>query len=430
MSTNSADASSRETEYRPSLRSGRTIIIPENLKPSQSSSAHYEHVILGAGCAGLSLCCYLLERGVAGPILILDQKNEFSDDRTWCFWEVEHTPFSHLAAKRWNSWTVHTTDGTVEQSTERHPYQCINAADFYEDALKKMSAHENVTLRLGEAVASYKEHGGETFVQTAQGVYTARYVFDGRGLPPDSPTFEEARRRAVWVPQKFLGLRLRTRRPVFDPGRCKLMDFSVSQSRGLRFAYVLPTSDSEALVENVYLSEADVSMDGHRAELEDYLHAVYGLSSDDYVVDGEEKGYIPMTDYAFPRKLGERIYSIGMLGGESRPSTGYTFLRIQRYCKTLAENIIAGREAPKQVGAARYKLLDKIFLRFMQTHPEKCPEVYLRMFKGLTPDTLVRFLTEKSTPADDLRLILAMPKMPFLKIAARVFFDAVYQRAR
>lgn len=430
MSASPADNSRRETEYRPSLRPDKPIAIPEGLKPDQPGGGHYEYVILGAGCAGLSLCHYLLEQGVTEPILILDQKSGFADDRTWCFWDVETTPFSHLAAKRWHSWTFHTTGAVVEQKTERYPYQCINAADFYEDVLQKISARGNVTLRLGEAVEAYKEHGDETFVQAGQDAYTAHYVFDGRGLPPDSPTFEEARREAVWVPQKFLGLRLRSRRAVFDPERCTLMDFSVGQDRGLRFAYVLPMSDREALVENVYLSEAEISPNEHRSELEDYLSTVYELSPDDYLIDGEEKGYIPMTDYTFPRKLGKRTYSIGMLGGESRPSTGYTFLRIQRYCKVLAESTVAGREAPKQTGPARYKLLDKVFLRFMRGHPERCPEVYSRMFRGLSPDTLVRFLTEKSTPVDDLRLVMAMPKMPFLKIALRMVYDAVYRRVR
>ncbi len=419
MRVNSTDDGKSGASYQPSLRRSRLIAIPESLRARSSEKEHYEYVILGAGCAGLSLCCYLLEQGITEPILILDQKSEFLDDRTWCFWDVEPTLFSHLTNKRWNSWTLHAGSDNVAQKTERYPYQCVTAADFYEDALGRISI-KNVTLQLGESVAGYKEYAEKTFIQTEQNTYTARYVFDGRGLSPDSPMFGKARKQAVWVPQKFVGLRLRSRQPVFDPERCTLMDFSVSQERGLRFAYVLPFSEHEALVENVYLSEARISVDEHRAELEEYLATVYGISPDDYVVDGEEKGYIPMTDYAFPRKFGERTYSIGMLGGESRPSTGYTFLRIQRYCRALAENVVAGREPPKRVEAVRYELLDKVFLRFMEQHPEKCPEVYLRMFTGLPPDMLVRFLTEKSTLSDDLRLVLAMPKLPFLKIALRM----------
>jgi lycopene beta-cyclase len=64
----------------------------------------------------------------------------------------------------------------------------------------------------------------------------------------------------------------------------------VNQSRGLRFVYVLPMGEREALVENVYLSEADVSQAEHRAEIGAYLESIYGLSPDEYEVYGEERG--------------------------------------------------------------------------------------------------------------------------------------------
>lgn len=406
-------------DHTPSVRRAEPVRVPESLHSGVADGERYEYVILGAGCAGLSLCYYLLEQGVREPILILDRRDGFPDDRTWCFWNVEATPFSHLCIKRWNSWTVHYAGRTASQLSAQHPYLCLTAADFYGYALDRIASRGNVTLRLGESVEDCSEYGEEVLANTSRGDYTASYVFDGRGLPPGSPVFEEARKNAVWVPQKFLGLRLRTQEPVFDPETCTLMDFSVSQERGLRFVYVLPFSGREALVENVYLSDAEVSPDEHRAELAEYLSKVYGLEPGGYLVDGEEQGYIPMTDYAFPRNPGERTYSIGMLGGQTRTSTGYTFLRIQRYCRALAESVVAGRDVPKRVDAARYHLLDKIFLRFMKEHPEQCPGVYLRMFARLSPDTLVRFLTEKSTLADDVRLTLAMPKMPFLKSAAR-----------
>lgn len=104
-------------------------------------------MILGAGCAGLSLCYYLLEAGVTEPVLILDQKAGFADDRTWCFWDVEPTPFSHLAAKRWNTWTLQAAGSTVEQNTGRYPYQCITAADFYEHVLNRISSFEYLRLK-------------------------------------------------------------------------------------------------------------------------------------------------------------------------------------------------------------------------------------------------------------------------------------------
>ncbi|MGB3683728.1 MAG: lycopene cyclase family protein [Rubrobacteraceae bacterium] len=402
---------------------GRTIEVPGRLHSEAGEDGFYEFVILGAGCAGLSLCYYLLESGVKSPILILDQKESFADDRTWCFWDVEPTPFSHLAVHSWSSWSLRAEGDKVRQTTNRYPYLCVTGADFYEYALRRLAAHDNVTLRLGEGVEGYKEHGSETYVRTTRGAYTARHVFDGRGLPPGSEVFEEARRKSCWLPQKFLGLRLRTEKKVFDPAVCTLMDFSVGQGRGLRFAYVLPFSERDALVENVYLSEAEISSGEHRAELAGYLKDYYGLSPGDYTVQGEERGFIPMTDYRFGRRPGDRAYSIGMLGGESRPSTGYTFLRIQRYCRKLAHGVTSGGGIPDKADSSRYDLLDGIFLRFMRRYPERCPAVYHRMFSRVPTDVLVRFLAEKSSPADDLRLVMAMPKAPFIGLALRRAFE-------
>ena len=384
----------------------------------------YEFVILGAGCAGLSLCHYLLEEGVDAPILILDRRSSFEDDRTWCFWDVEPTPFSRLALKSWRSWSAAADGRRVTQTTRRYPYLCITGRDFYEDVLARLARHANVTLRLGEGIAGYREESKVTLVETSGGTYRARHVFDGRGLARGEPRFEEARRNGTWVPQKFLGRRVWSLRPVFDPDRVTLMDFGVDQSRGLRFAYVLPFSEREALVESVYLSEAAAGPETYRTEIGDYLEEAYGLGAHEYDVLGEERGYIPMTDHRFPRRVGERAYAIGMLGGETRPSTGYTFLRIQRYCRALAAAVARGGTPPEQTGPKRLKLLDGLFVRFLRERPADCPSLYLRMFAGVAPDSLVRFLTEKSTPLDEARLIGALPKTPFLKLAAKTLFEA------
>lgn len=398
--------------------------------PRPGASGVYDYVILGAGCAGLSLCHALLRRGVTGSILILDRKTDFPDDRTWCFWDVEPTPFSHLAGKRWSSWEVRAGDRKAVRSSGRYPYLCLSGADFYEAALGYISRHPNVYLGLGEEAEVVPGTSGSPRVCTSKGSYEGRTVLDCRGLPPGSPVFERAREEANWVPQKFVGLRVRAARPVFDAERCTLMDFSVSQERGLRFAYVLPFSGEEALVENVYLSEAEVTPDETRAGALEYLHGRYGLGAGEYRVLKEESGYIPMTDYRFPREQGPGVYNVGIAGGETRPSTGYTFLRIQRYCDRLAESLARGGGPPERSEARRYDVLDGLFLRLMQESPELCPELYLRMFERVPPDSMVRFLTERSSPPDEARLIRALPKAPFLSLAGRAFLERLSRRGR
>jgi lycopene beta-cyclase len=398
------------------VRRSGPVPVPRSLQ--RELGRRYEHVILGAGCAGLSLCHYLLERGVEGGILILDRRSTFEDDRTWCFWDVEPTPFSHLATRRWSSWRVRAGGRDTVQTSERYPYLCLTGRDFYEHALDSIASRGDVTLALGEDVEGYWEVGGEVVVRSSGGDVWAGDVFDARGLTPDTPVFQEARRTGPWVPQIFFGMRLRTRREVFDPEVCTLMDFVAAGERGLRFVYVLPFGPREALVENVYLSEVSLSRDDHRAELAGYLRDAYGLGSGDYAIDGEEAGYIPMTTFDFPRRLGERARSVGMLGGESRPSTGYTFLRIQRLCRALARSVETGGELVR-VHQWRLRVLDGIFLRFLLDRPGEAPDVYARMFARTDPDALVRFLTERSTPRDEARLVAALPKVPFLKTVVR-----------
>ena len=160
--------------------------LPGRLEPRGPEPGRYGYAILGAGCAGLSLCHHLLERGVEEPILILDHKDAFADDRTWCFWDVEETPFSGRAIRRWSSWAVRAEGREIVHTSGRYPYLCLTGADFYEEALEKISAHENVTVRLGEGVRSRKELDDGVLVVTSAGSYLAGSVFDARGLPPDS----------------------------------------------------------------------------------------------------------------------------------------------------------------------------------------------------------------------------------------------------
>jgi lycopene beta-cyclase len=401
--------------------------------PATGRSGVYEYVILGAGCAGLTLCYQLLRHGVTGSILILDRKTEFLDDRTWCFWDVEPTPFSHLASKRWHSWEVRAAGRKTVVSSGEYPYLCLSGADFYEAALSYISRHPNVSLGLGEQAELVAHEAGPHKVRTPDGEYEGKTVLDCRSLAPGSPVFEKAREEATWVPQRFVGLRVRTSRPVFDPSRCTLMDFSVSQSRGLRFAYVLPFSSDEALVENVYLSSAEVSHSEMRDEALEYLAGEYGIGAEEsgeYEVIKEESGYVPMTDYRFPRSREEGIYNVGMAGGETRPSTGYTFLRIQRYCERLAGSLVRGNGPPPRGEARRYEVLDGLFLKLMQERPELCPELYLRMFEGVPPEAMVRFLTERSSPLDEARLIRALPKKPFIGFAGRTSLEGIFRRLR
>ena len=384
-------------------------------------------VILGAGCAGLSACVALLEAGFTGSILLADARREYLDDRTWCFWDVEPTPFTHLARASWDSWGVRAGTDTVRASAPTTPYVCIAATDFYSFALESIADRPNVELRLGERVSKVEEVGDLVHVTASEGQIFARQVVDSRGLMPSSASGADAAAHSTWIPQQFVGLHIVATTAVFDPSDCRLMDFGVDQSGGLRFMYVLPVSPFEALIENVYMAETLLDRLGHRREIDAYLNSEFGLDEAQYHVLGEERGCIPMTDQRFVSRVSARITRLGMAGGATRPSTGYTFLGIQRSCQILVDRLVGGAPDAREPNCS---LLDAVFLRFLADDPRRAPQVFAMLFGRVATPSLVRFLSERSGLRDHIRLILALPKLPFLRSAAKVLINRVTRGRR
>ena len=377
--------------------------------------ASYPYVILGAGCAGLSLAWHLVELGVDAPILLVDRRDRFENDRTWCFWDVEPTPFSGLASHAWSRWMVHDGRREVVSECPRYRYLRLRSADFYREVLGRLAKAPNVSMALGRPVVGVREARNGMVIATADREFVGGRVFDSSGLavgPRPSA-------RGVRLLQHFFGQTVRVDRPTFDPTCPTLMDFRVRQSDGPHFFYVLPLSDREALVENTYLFPFAAGPDRHRAEIADYLRARHGLGPDEYEVTEEESGAIPMVAGGRPA-AGPRVEPIGLVGGAARPSSGYAFLRIQRQARAVARAVAAGLDTPAgPIAPRKYDLLDAIFLRVLADRPGLAPEVFGRMFGRADAASVVRFLGERSTPVDDARIIAALPKWPFVAAAIR-----------
>jgi len=62
----------------------------------------------------------------------------------------------------------------------------------------------------------------------------------------------------------------------------------------------------------------------------------------------------------------------------------------------------------------KYQFLDKIFLRVLNNHAKQMPNIFFKMFDN-TPETVIKFLSNKSNIFQDLLIILKMPKFLFIK---------------
>jgi lycopene beta-cyclase len=98
----------------------------------------------------------------------------------------------------------------------------------------------------------------------------------------------------------------------------------------------------------------------------------------------------------------------------TRLSTGYTFLNIQEHSKYICQNIENISKTKKFEINKKYQFLDDVFLRVLEKHPGKMPDIFFKMFKS-SPKTVIKFLSNKSNFFEDLSIIFKMPKVTFIK---------------
>jgi lycopene beta-cyclase len=226
--------------------------------------------------------------------------------------------------------------------------------------------------------------------------------------------------------QHFHGETIRTDAELFDPAVATVMDFRVSQDRGIHFLYLLPFDARTALVEDTYFADAPRPIESYSEEIAEYLSTRFGV--DRYEVLHSETGAIPMDACPPPAVNSSRILNIGIRGGAARPSTGYAFLAIQRTARILTERLTSwaadpagSSPEPIRYYSARSAWLDRVFLSHLIRCPERAPEMFLRMFERVPPDALARFLFDGGSFADDLRVMSALPAAPLVAEAVRVF---------
>jgi len=139
----------------------------------------------------------------------------------------------------------------------------------------------------------------------------------------------------------------------------------------------------------------------------------------EWTVRHEEHGRIPMTTHRFPLHRGARVHAVGTAAGAVRPSSGYAFMRTQAHCRALARAVVRGEPLPQTLAPARRTLLDTVFLRALRERPGAFPRYFELLLRRTSAGAFARFMSDASTPADEARVIAALPKTPFLLAAGK-----------
>ncbi len=371
-----------------------------------------ELLILGGGCAGLSLAMQLAQRCRPAPsTLILEQRACYQNDRTWCFWGDGETPFAREAAHQWQSFKVASAGQERRIDCSETPYRMLTADQFYTTAMATLATVPQMTLKMASTVnAEPQYHKGRWYFETADGTVSAASVVDTR---PQGPLQQDA--ALMW--QSFYGLEIECDQPVFEPDCFELMDFSAATTDRVAFTYMLPLSSTRALVEFTVFASAPFTSDMLALDLQ---HAIeQRVCGALFTVRRSEHGILPMGLPGL-QATGQNTQSsyvrVGLFAGAARPATGYAFQRIQRWAAACARAIARGGPPiahPKEPAVRDW--MDTLFLKVIRHKPELAPQLFMALFSGAASQRVIRFLGESGRLSDCFAMVSVLPAGPFLR---------------
>ena len=389
--------------------------------------SHYDYIITGAGLAGLSLLMRMMQHPFfdTAQILVIDAAQKNTNDRTWCFWEKEPDIFEPIVIKKWNHVSFIAPSYTSELNLSPFSYKMIRGIDLYSHVLEKAATKNNISFCTERVLAVHSDVVGATVVLENQ-TLTASKVFNSILFEPANVLAQKASDYFLW--QHFKGFEIKTATPVFNDAVATLMDFTVDQTQGTTFMYVMPTSPTTALVEYTLFTPNILEEKKYDKAITDYIQKTYG--SIDYQVTHQEFGQIPMTNYSFSGGAGNLI-NIGVAGGQVKGSSGYAFHFIQEKTKTIVADVVAGVNPLRAHSFAqkKFQLYDSVLLRVLQDQKLDGASIFTAIFSKNPPDRVFRFLNNESSLLDDLHIMSSVPTRIFLPAAIQALLGVKRRRA-
>lgn len=372
----------------------------------------YDIIIAGGGLSGLSLAWYLAKGDYHKKVLVVDSTFAPVNDKTWCFWTQKDPPFKEIIYKKWKKTWISVLDYSTFRYLNEYTYYCIRSGDFREYVLREIRKHKNFDL-LEEEVLEFPQNDEYAELLTANGDrFMADHIFQSVMKPPEL----DPSKIKYPLQQHFLGWEVRTLEDAFDPETFTIMDFDSSFEPGVGFMYVLPYSHDKALFEFTVFSDTLLEKEEYSQKIQHYLYHHYGLDQEHYEITRKEFGSIPMEDRPYLPYYQDKIINLGSVGGQTKPSTGYTFKSIQDYTRQLAHNLIQGFDPlPPKPSKFKYRYYDLLLLHILSNSTSESLQVFRSLFKKNNFDDIFRFLGEETNFSQDLKIMSSVPYTPFFK---------------
>ena len=367
-------------------------------------SETFDIAILGGGCAGLSLARELTNLSCSKRVIIIEPRTIYRNDRTWCFWAESRHSLLEIVSKKWSHWRFSKQNQIVVHTGRNLSYQQIKSSDFYQACLETIATRQNFELRQGLYAKTLSISADWVSIETDKGLIEANLVIDTRPRQPRDDT------AMIW--QIFSGAEVETESSCFEPLTAGLMENMKSDSTGLKFTYVLPTTTHRALVQTTRFALTKIPPN----RLDDEFHAdLSALVKGPVTMTRWERGCLPMGQTNPRMNSSSRIIPAGQAAGMLRASSGYGFLRIQAWARALASELAKGRTPiAKPFGSSLERKMDVIFLSAMLRSPHLTANWFIDLAEHLSGDDFGQFMSQSPSLNSWTKAVSALPKFEFM----------------
>ena len=376
---------------------------------------HYHYIFTGTGLSALMTVYEMVLSGKFNDktILLIDSDSKKNNDRTWCFWDDSNL-FDEIISMKWNTALFADNKSQIELNLEPYQYKMIKGLDFYKLIFETISNHENIHF-VNQKVLDFQELGNHCMVKTETESFTCNKIFNSIF----KPEIVKSQSKYPFLHQHFIGWFIKSNQSVFNPDCATFMDFSVEQKGNTRFMYVLPTSETEALIEYTLFSKDLLSTSEYEIEIQNYIQKL-GITN--YEIIEKEQGNIPMTSYKFWKYNTKNVLNIGSAGGWTKASTGFTFKNTTKKSEALVQFLKSESDFRKFHKQGRFWFYDLLFLDVLNRRNDLGSTVFSSLFKKGNPIVIFKFLDEETSLSEDLQIIWKCPKGLFIRaLFGRIF---------
>lgn len=365
----------------------------------------YDLVVIGAGLSSLMFLSRYLKKFKKHSVLILESKKSIKKDQTFCVWEGPgldsiQKNFNLKPKKTWNEILIKNQDKNISRTISPYQYVCF---DGYETFKRLIKEHANqVEIKRNILVDKIEKKHDVFNVFCKNKLFQGHYVVDSRNNDKDLDV------TSVHVKQAFVGHEIDVPKDTFSSDQATIMSFK-DNSEEVEFTYILPFSSKKALIETTVFSK-NPNLNSIARKHKKLLRAYK-----DYKILRSEKAIIPMA--IMKDKTENAALRIGTNAGMVRPSSGYSMRRIASWILNI--NIVKLNEANHKY--YQYKQdnflnwLDSIFLKVIYFYPDQGPYLFMQLFSRVNMPSLIRFLSDKPSILDLIKVLWSMPKILMIK---------------